>query len=55
MENDRISLGQLKVQTFTVDPEPVQPSVPTEPVGYETDDAHQSICFVSCGGSCRGC
>lgn len=58
MEPTRLTLESLEVQSFATEPAiRARPGgiVISEPSGgYETDDARQSLCFVSCAGSCGG-
>lgn len=55
MEPYRLNLDGLTVQTFIVEPRTVDPIVRPDPVGYETDEGRQSLCIVSCAGTCGGC
>lgn len=59
MDPVRLSLDHLAVQSFIVDPEPgtVRPAPEPirDPIGYETDEGRQSLCIVSCAGTCGGC
>jgi hypothetical protein len=55
MNKYTLDLAGLNVESFQIQqPTSVEPIAQPTPETYQTDAAQQSICFVSCGGTC-GC
>jgi hypothetical protein len=57
MSKQTLDLGSITVESFQVQNSSLQAYITSpideRPAGWETDEAQNSMCYVSCDGSCR--
>jgi hypothetical protein len=52
MNRQALDLGDIEVESFSIQPSDLMP-VDDHPAGWETDERQNSMCRMSCDGSCR--